>query len=63
MSRLKVVGILPANVLPLDIQLQPDHPLRGTAYGYPLPGAYAAGLTPVQATGGTDASLQGGLDG
>ena len=41
------------------IELQPDHPLRGPANGYPLPGAYAAVLTPVQAHRGTDASLQG----
>ena len=45
--------------LATDIQLQPDHPLRGPVNGYPLPGVNAAGLTPVQAHGGTDASLQG----
>ena len=39
------------------IQLQPDHTLRGTAYGYPLPCVNAAVLTPVQAHGGSDASL------
>ena len=49
--------------LATDIQLQPDHPLRGPVNGYPLPCVYAAVLTPVQAHGGTDASLQGGLDG
>ena len=45
------------------IELQPGHPLRGPVNGYPLPCVNVAVLTPVQAPGGTDASLQGGLDG
>ena len=49
--------------LATDIQLQPDHTLRGPVNGYPLPCVNAAVLTPVQAHGGSDASLKGFLVG